>query len=102
MRGRDRDMAMVQCLGIAALCLLVLAPAAAVAATANTRIKRVFYAAAPGEVNTLTISLAGADYLLADPGATITAAPACVGHGLQRHLSDHRHHRDHGKRRRRG
>lgn len=43
---------MVQCLGIAALCVLALSPAAAVAATANTRIKRVFYTAGPGEVNT--------------------------------------------------
>ena len=81
MRGQRRDIAMVQCLGIAALCLVALAPAAAVAATANTRIKRVFYTADPGEVNNLTISLAGADYVLADPGATITAAPACVGMG---------------------
>jgi Ca2+-binding RTX toxin-like protein len=82
MRGQRRDVAMVQCLGIAALCVLALSPAAALAATANTRIKRVFYTAGPGEVNNLTISLAGAaDYLLADPGATITAAPACVGVG---------------------
>jgi Ca2+-binding RTX toxin-like protein len=70
---------MVQCLGIAALCVLALAPAAAVASTANTRIKRIFYTAGPGEVNNLTISLAGADFLLDDPGATITAAPACAG-----------------------
>jgi Ca2+-binding RTX toxin-like protein len=82
MRGQRRDVALVQCLGIAALCVLALSPAAALAATANTRIKRVFYTAGPGEVNNLTISLAGAaDYLLADPGATITAAPACVGMG---------------------
>jgi Ca2+-binding RTX toxin-like protein len=81
MRGQRRDIAMVQCLGIAALCVVALAPAAAVAATANTRIKRVFYTAGPGEVNHLTISLTGADYVLADPGATITTAPACVGMG---------------------
>jgi Ca2+-binding RTX toxin-like protein len=81
MRGERRDIATAQCVGIAALCVLALAPAAAVAATANTRIKRVFYTAGPGEVNSLTISLAGADFLLDDPGATITAAPACVGTG---------------------
>ena len=81
MRGQRRDVAMVECLGIAALCVLALSPAAALAATANTRIKRVFYAAGPGEVNNLTISLSGTDYSLADPGATITAAPACVGMG---------------------
>jgi Ca2+-binding RTX toxin-like protein len=80
MRGQRRDIALVECVGAAALCALALAPVA-VAATANTRIKRVFYAAGPGEVNSLTISLAGADYVLADPGATITAAPACVGMG---------------------
>jgi Ca2+-binding RTX toxin-like protein len=81
MRGQRRNIGIVQWLGIAALCLLALSPTAAVAADANTRIKRVFYTAAPGEVNNLTISLAGADYSLADPGATITAAPACVGMG---------------------
>jgi Ca2+-binding RTX toxin-like protein len=81
MRGQRRDVAMAQCLGIAALCVLALAPAAALAATANTRIKRVFYTAGPGEVNNLTISLAGPDYSLADAGAIITAAPACVGMG---------------------
>ena len=81
MRGQRRDIAMVQYLGVAALCVVALAPAEAIAATANTRIKRVFYAAGPGEVNNLTISLTGADYVLADPGATITAAPACVGTG---------------------
>lgn len=81
MRGQRRDIAMVQCLGTAALCLLALTPTAAVASTANTRIKRVFYTAAPGEVNNLTISLGGADYSLTDPGASITAAPACVGMG---------------------
>jgi Ca2+-binding RTX toxin-like protein len=81
MRGERRDIATAQCVGIAALCVLALAPAAAVAATANTRIKRVFYTAGPGEVNSLTISLAGADFVLDDPGATITAAPACVGMG---------------------
>jgi Ca2+-binding RTX toxin-like protein len=81
MRAQRRDIAMVQCLGIAALCVVALFPAAAVAATANTRIKRVFYTAGPGEVNKLTISLAGADYLLDDPGASITAAPTCVGMG---------------------
>jgi Ca2+-binding RTX toxin-like protein len=81
MRLQRRDVAVVQSVGIAALCGLALFPAAALAATANTRIKRVWYAAGPGEVNNLTISLAGADFSLADPGATITAAPACVGMG---------------------
>lgn len=81
MREQRRDIAMVQCLGIAALCVLALCPPSAMAATANTRIKRVFYTAGPGEVNNLTISLPGADYSLADPGATITAAPACAGMG---------------------
>ncbi len=81
MRGQRRDIAMVQCLGSAALCLLVLSPTAAVASTADTHIKRVFYTAAPGEVNNLTISLGATDYSLTDPGANITAAPACVGMG---------------------
>jgi Ca2+-binding RTX toxin-like protein len=81
MRGQRRDIARAQCLGIAAVCLLALAPTAAVAATANTRIKRVFYTAGTGEANSLTISLTGTDYVLADTGATITAAPACIGTG---------------------
>jgi len=57
MQGQRRDIATVRCLGTAALCLLALSPTAAVASTANTRIKRVFYTAAPGEVNNLTISI---------------------------------------------
>ena len=77
MRGKTSDITMVQCLGITALCL-ALSPAAALASDASTRIKRVFYTAAPGEVNNLTISLVGTDYALDDPGATITAAPACI------------------------
>ena len=81
MRGHKRDVTLMQCVGIAALCVFALIPAVALAATANTRIKRVFYTAAPGEVNNLTISLPGAEYALDDPGATITAAPACVGIG---------------------
>ena len=49
----------------------------AFASTASTRIKRVWYSAAPGEVNNLTISLSGANFTLVDPGATIAAQPAC-------------------------
>ena len=78
MRGRRRDGAIAPCVGVAALCVLALSPAWAMAATANTRIKRVWYSAAPGEVNALTISLSGADFAFADSGATITAEPACV------------------------
>jgi Ca2+-binding RTX toxin-like protein len=81
MRGHRRDITLMQCVGIAALCVFALSPAVVLAATANTRIKRVFYTAAPGEVNNLTVSLAGAEYVLDDPGATITTAPACLGLG---------------------
>jgi Ca2+-binding RTX toxin-like protein len=65
-------------LGIAAVCLLAMLPAGAFASTANTRIKRVFYTAGPGEVNDLTIALAGASYTLVDPGAAIAAQPECA------------------------
>jgi Ca2+-binding RTX toxin-like protein len=67
--------------GVAALCVLAMFPAGAFAATANTRIMRIFYTAGPGEANSLTISLDGANYTLADAGAAITAEPACSGTG---------------------
>jgi Ca2+-binding RTX toxin-like protein len=63
---------------IAVLCLLATLPAAANASTANTRIKRVFYTASPGEANSLTVSLVGGNYTLVDPGAAIAAQPDCV------------------------
>ena len=43
-------------------------PAVAAGSTASISIKRVFYAAAPGEVNQLTVSASGADFSLSDPG----------------------------------
>ena len=67
--------------GTAALCVLAVLPATALGATASVSIKRVFYAAAPGEVNNLTVSLSGADYLLADSGATVDAGPGCSASG---------------------
>jgi hypothetical protein len=51
------------------------------AGAASTRIKRVFYTAAVGEVNHLTISLPGVDYTLVDLGATVATAPACTAVG---------------------
>jgi Ca2+-binding RTX toxin-like protein len=68
-------------IALTAIGLLALVPAGALASTANTRIQRVWYTAAPGEVNNLTISLPGADYSLSDPGAAITAMPACTALG---------------------
>ena len=63
--------------GIVSLCALAALPATAFGATANISIKRVWYAAGPAEVNDLTVSLSGADFLLSDPGAAIAAtAPA--------------------------
>jgi Ca2+-binding RTX toxin-like protein len=64
-----------------AACFLALVPAPADAATANIRIKRVYYTADAGEVNNLIISLAGNSYTLSDPGATITAGPGCTAAG---------------------
>jgi Ca2+-binding RTX toxin-like protein len=63
------------------VCVLVVLPAPALGATASISIKRVFYAAAPGEVNNLTVSLSGADYVLTDPGATVAAGPGCTAAG---------------------
>jgi Ca2+-binding RTX toxin-like protein len=63
---------------IAALCLFSLLSTEAFASTASTRIKRVYYTAAAGEVNNLTIGLSGPNYTLVDPGAVITAQPACT------------------------
>ena len=60
---------------------MVVLPATALGATASISIKRVFYAAAPGEVNNLTVSLPGTDYVLTDPGATVDAGPGCTASG---------------------
>ena len=68
-------------LGILSICVLAVLPAPALAATARISIKRVWYAAAPGEANNLTISLTGPDFVLSDPGAAITANPPCSGSG---------------------
>jgi Ca2+-binding RTX toxin-like protein len=68
-------------LAIAALCLLGLLTTDAFASTASTRIKRVWYTPAPGEVNDLTIALLAPNYTLVDPGATIVAQPACTSFG---------------------
>src|SRR5215217_5994674 len=65
-------------LAIAVLCLFLLLSTEAFASTASTRIKRVWYTAAPGEVNDLTIALSGPYYTLVDPGATIVAQPTCT------------------------
>jgi Ca2+-binding RTX toxin-like protein len=66
---------------LAALCLFALLSADAFASTASTRIKRVWYTAAPGETNELTIALTDLNYTLADPGAVISVQPACTPFG---------------------
>jgi Ca2+-binding RTX toxin-like protein len=66
-------------IAIAALLMLALAPPVALGSTASVSIKRVFYAADPGEVNQLTVSSAGADFALSDPGATIQPGAGCTG-----------------------
>jgi Ca2+-binding RTX toxin-like protein len=63
----------------AALFMLAVAPAAAVGSTTSISIKRVFYAAAPGEVNQLIVSATGPDFALSDPGATIEPGKGCTG-----------------------
>jgi hypothetical protein len=78
MRHRRRNGTVGLSGGVAGLCVLALFPTGAFAATANTRIKRVFYDGGPAEVNKLTISLSGGNYKLSDPGATITAEPPCT------------------------
>src|SRR5688500_7451004 len=65
----------------AAVCTALSLPAAALAATANVRIERVWYTAAAGETNSLTISFSGSDYVLTDPGANIAASAGCSGGG---------------------
>jgi Ca2+-binding RTX toxin-like protein len=68
-------------LGVTTMGLLCLVPTGALASNVQTRIKRVFYDAAPGEINNLTISLTGTDFTLSDSGATIAALPACTAAG---------------------
>lgn len=65
-------------LAIVAVYLFFSLSTEALASTASTRIKRVYYTAAPGEVNNLTLSLADPNFTLVDPGALIAAQPACV------------------------
>ena len=67
--------------GIAAVCVLAVLPAPALGATASISIKRVFYAAVPGEVNNLAVSLSGTDHVLTDSGATVDAGPGCSASG---------------------
>jgi Ca2+-binding RTX toxin-like protein len=81
MRDRKRKAELGGALGITALCALALFPASAFAATASVQPKRLFYTAGAGEANDLTISLSGANYILSDPGATITAGPGCTASG---------------------
>ena len=63
------------------MCVLAVLPAPALGATASISIKRVFYAAAPGEVNNLAVSLSGTDHVLTDSGATVDAGPGCSASG---------------------
>lgn len=67
--------------GILSVCALAALPAPALAATASVSIKRVFYAAGPGEVNDLTISASGGDFVLSDSAAAIAASHPCSGGG---------------------
>jgi Ca2+-binding RTX toxin-like protein len=64
---------------LTAVCALAVAPGVAAGSTASISIKRIFYAPAPGEVNQLTVTAAGADYGLSDPGATIQPGAGCTG-----------------------
>jgi Ca2+-binding RTX toxin-like protein len=77
MRHGRRNAAVAGSLALSVLCVLALLPAGAFAATASIDIKRVYYTAGAGEVNDLTISLSGGNYVLSDPGAAITAGPGC-------------------------
>ena len=81
MRGWARKVAVGSSLAIAAMTALGLLPATAISATASIKIKRVYYTAGAGEANNLTISLLGSNYVLSDPGATITAGPGCTASG---------------------
>jgi Ca2+-binding RTX toxin-like protein len=66
---------------LAVLCVLAVLPATALGGTASVSIKRVFFAAAPGEVNNLGVSLSGTDYVLTDSGAAVAAGPGCSASG---------------------
>jgi Ca2+-binding RTX toxin-like protein len=64
--------------GIAASCALAFVPAGALASTAYIRIERVFYTAAPGELNDLDISVNSTNFVLFDAGAQISPGPGCT------------------------
>ena len=63
---------------IAAGFVLALVPAVASASTAYIRIERVFYTAAPGELNDLDISISNTSFVLFDAGAQISPGPGCT------------------------
>jgi Ca2+-binding RTX toxin-like protein len=69
--------------GTAAFCALALTllPATAFASTAYIRIERVFYTAAPSELNDLDISATSTNFVLVDSGAQITPGPGCTAAG---------------------
>jgi len=67
--------------GIVALGVLAVLPAPALGATASISIKRVFFTAAPGEVNNLAVSLSGTDYVVTDSGGTVDGGPGCSASG---------------------
>jgi Ca2+-binding RTX toxin-like protein len=63
--------------GIASLCALALAPAAASAGEVTIRMQQVTYTDEGEEANNLTISLSGPDYTLSDSGAAISSPADC-------------------------
>jgi Ca2+-binding RTX toxin-like protein len=63
---------------IAALLALAVAPAAAMASLASEPSNQVVYQAQAGETNNLSVELSGANYILTDPGATITPTAPCA------------------------
>jgi Ca2+-binding RTX toxin-like protein len=76
-----RIVALAGSLTIAALAGLGLVPAIAMGSTANVQIKRIYYIAGAGETSDLRISLVGSNYVLSDPGATISAGAGCTTSG---------------------
>ena len=64
--------------GLAAACALVLLPAAASASTATVSNKVLYYTAAPGEANNVSVAYPNGTYTVYDPGASVmTAGPGC-------------------------
>src|SRR5687767_4063381 len=66
--------------GLSALLVSLASASAASAATLGSAGSTVFFVADPGEVNSLTVSRTGGNFVFSDTGATISPTLPCTAH----------------------